>query len=216
MTVSTHVGRSRRCGVAIAALAVVASSVAACASGGGGPPVQGAEAAALLASYSGRWTLDEASSSPQIPNPLEGVKDEAPMDDITRNESRAMRRYRRLMQSSRMSVADRRATIEVLRRRPATLVLRSSESELSYTPSAGAGAALTLPMDGSEVETPEDESRVKSKVRWEGSLLVIEHQVVGGGRVRETLEVIGDRMIMNRTVSSQGGDQTQTLAYDRS
>lgn len=209
-------GSRRRRGVVFAVLAVVAWTVAGCASGGGGLPVQSAEAAALLASYSGRWTLDEASSSPQIPNPLEGVKDEEPMDNITRNESRAMRRYRRLLESSRMSVADRRATIEVLRRRPVTLVLRSSELGLSYTPSAGAGVALTLPMNGSEVETAEDESRVKSKARWEGSLLVIEHQVVGGGSVRETLEVIGDRMIMSRTLPSQGGDQTQTLAYDRS
>ena len=208
-------GGPRRRGMVFVALAVVAWAVAGCASGGG-PPVQGVEAAALLASYSGRWTLDEASSSPQIPNPLEGVKDEEPMDNITRNESRAMRRYRRLMESSRMSVADRRATIEVLRRRPATLVLRSSELGLSYTPSAGAGVALTLPMNGSEVETAEGESRVKSKARWDGSLLVIEHQVVGGGSVRETLEVIGDRMIMSRTLASQGGDQTQTLAYDRS
>ena len=216
MTVSTRGGRSRRRFAAFAAQAVLASSVAGCASGGGGPPVSGAEAATLFASYSGRWTLDEASSTPQISNHMEGVRDEAPVDDITRNESRAMRRYRRMMQSRRMSVADMRATVEVLRRRPATLVLRASEAELSYTPSAGAGAALALPMDGSEVETPEDESRVRSKLRWDGGLLVIEHQVVGGGRVRETLEVVGDRLIMNRVLSSQAGDQTLTLAYDRS
>ncbi len=195
-------------------LAGVVVTAAGCASGGGGPPaVAGADGSALMASISGRWTLDESSSTPQIPNHMEGVKDQARVDDITRNESRAMRRYRRMMQSRRMSVADMRATVEVLRRRPSTLVLRVGESELRYSPSTG--AALTLPMDGSQVEMPEDESRVKSKVGWEGPLLVVEHQIVGGGTVRETLEVIGDRMIMTRTLSSQGGDQVLTLAYDR-
>lgn len=205
---------ARRCRPAFVAMGLVgAAGLAGCASGGGGPGLPGADAAALLASISGRWSLDEASSTPQIPNHMEGVKDEAPVDDITRNESRAMRRYRRMMQSRRMSVADMRATIEVLRRRPSTLVLRVDEAELTYSPSGG--ASMSLPMDGSELETTEDESRVKSKVGWDGPLLVVEHQIVGGGSVRETLEVVGDRMIMTRTLSSQRGDQVLTLAYDR-
>ena len=203
--------RSRRTVVALGLAGV--AGIAGCASGGGGSAVPGVDVAALMASVSGRWMLDETSSTPQIPNHMEGVQEQTQVDDITRNESRAMRRYRRMMQSRRMSVADMRATIEVLRRRPATLVLRAGESGLTY--SSSGGATLTLPIDGSEVETTEDESTVKSKVAWNGPLLVVEHQVVGGGRVRETLEVVGDRMIMTRTLSSQGGDQVLTLAYDR-
>ena len=212
MTVSNSAARRTRRTLVALGLAGVAG-IAGCASGGGGSAVPGADVAALMASVSGRWTLDETSSTPQIPNHMEGVQEQTQVDDITRNESRAMRRYRRMMQSRRMSVADMRATIEVLRRRPSTLVLGAGESGLTYSPSGG--ATLTLPIDGSEVETTEDESTVKSKVGWNGPLLVVEHHVVGGGRVRETLEVVGDRMIMTRTLSSQGGDQVLTLAYDR-
>ena len=88
-----------------------------CAGGGGGPPVSGEAAASLFATYSGRWELDESSSTPQIPNQLEGVQDEVPVADIARNETREMRRYRRMYESRQMSVAHMRTTIEVLRRR---------------------------------------------------------------------------------------------------
>jgi len=182
-----------------------------CASGGS--PPSGADASALLAALTGRWTLDEANSTAQIPNQFEGVEDNAPMENITRNESRAMRRYRRLIESSRMSVSDMYATIEVLRRRPTTLVLRTTELELAYTPITG--EVLVLPWDGTEVEKRENDSRVRSEVGWEGSLVVIDHRVVGGGRVRETLEVVGDRLIMTRALSAEGGEQVLTLAYDR-
>ena len=121
-----------------------------CAGGGGGPPVSGEAATSLFANYSGRWVLDESSSTAQIPNQLEGVQDEAPIADISRNESREMRRYRRMYESRRMSVAHMRTTIEVLRRRPATLVLTVSETGLVYTPIPG--ETLTVPIDGTQIE----------------------------------------------------------------
>ncbi len=198
----------------LAFLGLAAFATTACASGGGGPMVMGEEAAALFAAFSGRWELDESSSSAQIPNQLEGVKDEAPVADIARNESREMRRYRRMVEGRRMSVSHMRATIEVLRRRPMTLMLRAEESELSYTPIPG--TTIVLPMDGTEVEVREGEHRIRSEVRWEGAILQIEHSVVSGGRVRETLEVIGDRMIMTRFVQASGPGEPLVLAYDRS
>lgn len=183
-----------------------------CASGGASSP-SGADASALLAALTGRWTLDEANSTPQIPNQFEGVEDDAPMENITRNESRAMRRYRRMIESRRMSVSDMYTTIEVLRRRPPALVLRATDLELAYTPSTG--EMLVLPWDGTEVERREDDGRVRVKAGWEGSLVVIDHRVVSGGRVRETLEVVGDRLIMTRALTAEGGEQSITLAYDR-
>jgi len=196
-------------------LAITALSAAAwgCASGGGGPPVAGAQAEALFSAYSGRWELDESSSTAQIPNQLEGVADEAPVADIARNESRAMRRYRRMVESRRMSVSDMRATIEVLRRRPETLLLRASAVELGYTPVPG--TTITVPMDGTEVEMREGEHRIRTKVSWEGPILSLDHHVVGGGRVREQLEVIGDRLIMTRTIVASGPSGPLVLAYDR-
>lgn len=184
-----------------------------CASGGGGPPVSGEGAASLFATYSGRWVLDVSSSTAQIPNQLEGVKDEVPVADIARNESREMRRYRRMYESRRMSVAHMRTTIEVLRRRPETLVLTLDETDLVYTPIPG--ETLTVPMDGNEVEVREGEHRIRTTIEWNGPLLSLEHQVVSGGRVRETLEVIGDRLIMTRTISTGGAGEPLVLAYDR-
>ncbi len=184
-----------------------------CASGGG-PAAEGADLTALFTAYTGRWVLDEASSSEQIPNQLEGVRDEAPVADIARNESREMRRYRRMVESRRMPVSKMRATIEVLRRRPGTLVLRGDPSEFAYTPALG--RTLVLPMDGTEVEQREGEERVRTKVTWEGTILTLEHQVAGGGKIRERLEVIGDRLIMTRSLAAQGSDQALILAYDRS
>ncbi len=198
----------------LAFLGLAAVATMACASGGGGPMVTGDEAAALFAAYSGRWELDESSSSAQIPNQLEGVKDEPQVADISRNESRQMRRYRRMVEGRRMSVSHMRATIEVLRRRPVTLVLRAEGGDLSYTPIPG--ATIVLPMDGTEVEVREGEHRIRSEVRWEGSILQIEYSVVSGGRVRETLEVIGDRMIMTRSIQAAGPGEPLVLAYDRS
>lgn len=186
-----------------------------CATGGGSPDAfAGADAGALLDAYAGRWTLDEASSTPQIPNHLEGVPDETPFEDISRNESRQMRRYRRLVQSRRMSVKEARATVEVLRRRPATLVLRVEGDTLTYVPVPG--TSLRVPLDGSEAESREGESRIRTKVGWTDGLLTLEHQVAGGGRVREMLEVVGDRLIMTRNMAAAASEQALTLAYDRS
>ena len=185
-----------------------------CAGGGGGPPVVGEAAASLFASYSGRWELDESSSTAQIPNDLEGVKDEVPVADIARNVSRYMRRIRRMYESRRMSIAHMRTTIEVLRRRPEALIMTANETELVYTPIPG--NTMTIPMDGTEIELREGEHRVRTNVDWDGSLLSLEHQVVSGGRVRETLEVIGDRLIMTRSISAGGGaSEPLVLAYDR-
>ena len=185
-----------------------------CAGGGGGPPVTGEAAASLFASYSGRWELDESSSTAQIPNELEGVKDEVPVADISRNESRYMRRIRRMYESRRMSISHMRTTIEVLRRRPETLILTIDETELVYTPIPG--NTVTVLMDGSEIELREGEHRVRTNVDWDGSLLSLEHQVVSGGRVKETLEVIGDRLIMTRSISTGGAaSEPLVLAYDR-
>ena len=196
-------------------LAIAAFSAGAwgCASGGGGPPVGGAQAEELFAAYTGRWELDESSSTAQIPNQLEGVADEAPVADIARNESRAMRRYRRMVESRRMSVSEMRATIEVLRRRPETLLLRASAIEVGYTPIPG--MTITLPMDGTDVEVREGEHRIRTTLSWEGPILSLDHQVVGGGRVREHLEVIGDRLIMTRTIVAGGPSEPLVLAYDR-
>lgn len=184
-----------------------------CAGGGGGPPVSGEAATSLFATYSGRWELDASSSTPQIPNQLEGVQDETPVADIARNETREMRRYRRMYESRRMSVAHMRTTIEVLRRRPETLVLTVDENQLVYTPIPG--ETLTVPMDGTDIEMREGEHRVRTNIEWNGSLLSLEHQVVQGGSVRETLEVIGDRMIMRRTISGATAGEPLVLAYDR-
>lgn len=202
-----------RCRALLAAsLGLVAT--AGCAGGGGGPPVTGEAAASLFASYSGRWELDAASSTAQIPNELEGVKDEVPVADIARNESRYMRRIRRMYESRRMSVSHMRTTIEVLRRRPETLILTANEAELVYTPIPG--NTMSIPMDGTEIELREGEHRVRTNVDWDGSLLSLEHQVVSGGRVKETLEVIGDRLIMTRSVTTGGGaSEPLVLAYDR-
>ncbi len=198
----------------LAFLGLAAVATMACASGGGGPTVTGEEAAALFAAYSGRWELDEASSSAQIPNQLEGVKDDIPVADVSRNESREMRRYRRMVEGRRMSVSHMRATIEVLRRRPETLLIRAEEGELSYTPIPG--TTIILPMDGTQVEVREGEHRIRSEVRWEGSVLQIEYAVVSGGRVRERIEVVGDRMIMTRLIVASGPGEPLVLAYDRS
>ena len=184
-----------------------------CAGGGGGPPVSGEAAASLFATYSGRWELDESSSTPQIPNQLEGVQEEAPVADIARNETREMRRYRRMYESRQMSVAHMRTTIEVLRRRPETLVLTVNATQLVYTPIPG--ETLTVPMDGTDLEIREGEHRVRTNIEWDGPLLALEHQVVSGGTVRESLEVVGDRMIMGRTISGAGVGEPLVLAYDR-
>ena len=61
----------------------------------------------------------------------------------------------------------------------------------------------------------EGEHRVRTSIEWDGPLLALEHQVVSGGTVRETLEVVGDRMIMRRTVSGTGAGEPLVLAYDR-
>ena len=198
----------------LAFLGLAAALTTACASGGGGPAVTGEEAAALFAAYSGQWELDETSSSAQIPNQLEGVKDEVPVADVARNESREMRRYRRMVEGRRMSVSHMRTTVEVLRRRPETLVIRAEEAELSYTPIPG--TTIILPMDGTQVEVREGEHRIRSEVRWDGAILQIDHAVVSGGRVRERLEVVGDRMIMTRVIVAAGPGEPLVLAYDRS
>lgn len=192
----------------------LAVCLSACASGGGGAAVTGADAAELFATFSGRWELDESSSSAQIPNQLEGMKDETPVADIARNESREMRRYRRMVESRRMSVSEMRATIEVLRRRPETLLLRADETELGYTPIPG--NSIVLPMDGTEVEVREGEFRIRTRLSWEGRVLQIDYNVVSGGRIREMIEVIGDRMIMTRSITASGRGEPLVLAYDRS
>lgn len=197
---------SRACAIALASL------LCGCASGSS-PALSGPQAEEVLAAYAGRWVLDEASSSAQIPNRFEGVPDSEPVEDITRNESREMRRYRRMLETRRMSVSEMRATVEVLRRRPETLLLRVDGAGLSYTPTPG--SRLIIPLNGEEVEAREGEERVRSKLSWDGLILSIEHVVVGGGRVRESVEVIGDRMIMTRSVVNAEADQALTLAYDR-
>lgn len=209
------VGNERVRPACLLAAVLLALAQTGCATGGGSPVESaGAGAAELIEAYAGRWTLDEASSTPQIPNHLEGVPDETPFEDISRNESRQMRRYRRLAQSRRMSVKEARATVEILRMRPSTLILRVEDDALAYVPIPG--TSLRAPLDGSETESREGEIRVRTKVGWTGGILTLEHQVVGGGKVRETLEVVGDRLIMTRNVAAAASEQALTLAYDRS
>ena len=80
-----------------------------------------------------------------------------------------------------------------------------SETGLVYTPIPG--ETLTVP-EG-------EQHRVRTNIEWNGPVLSLEYKVVSGGTVRETLEVVGDRMIMTRTVSGAGAGEPLVLAYDR-
>ena len=70
-------------------------------------------------------------------------------------------------------------------------------------------------MDGTEVEMREGEHRIRTKLSWEGPIMVLEHHVVSGGRVRERLEVVGDRLIMTRIIMASGPGEPLVLAYNR-
>ncbi len=192
---------------------LTAAALSGCASGGGAPRPTAQESGALIAAFSGVWTLDETSSSPQIDNPFEGMKEEMPTSDIARNESREMRRYRRMLEARRMTVSARRATVEVLRRRPKSLVIRTDGTslELRGTP----GRPLFLPLNGDEAEWAVEEEEVRSRLDWDHPFLIVQHQVVGGGRVRETLEAVGDRLIATREFLLGAESQPLVLAYNR-
>ena len=204
------IARSWRLSLPLSALFLTA----ACASSGG-PALTGPDADAVFASYSGTWILDESSSSAQIPNFLEGVEDNQPMDEVGASRPGGLReeRYLRRLRSRQADVGALRATMEVLRERPTTLTLQLDATTFSYRPNPG--KAMALPMDGSEIDRDEGEHPVDAHIGWQDQFPVVEYTVPRGGVVRELMEAVGDRLIIRRSMSGMGEDATLILAYDR-
>ena len=196
----------------IAAMGLTLAATA-CASGGG-PQMSAADSAQLIATYSGTWILDESSSSPQIPNALEGVEDNQQVEDLaSRPGGFREQRYWRRVAARQRDIGAMRETIEVLRERPETLTLQLDATTFTYRPTPG--DPMELPMDGSDIDRNEGEYPVDAKLEWEAQFPVIVYTVTRGSSVRELFEAVGDRLIVRRTLAGAGEEGTQVLAYDR-
>ena len=189
----------------LALVGVVAMAVA-CASGGGSARMTVAEAEALVADYAGRWVLDESGSSPQIAMPR-GFTGETTV--VVSSQDREQ--VRREMETEE---SIRKATFEVLRRRPSTLALRVEGDQLVYSPQPG--ESIALPMDGGSISQLGGERHIRTRVFWQVGRLGLEHAVGSEGQVREVLEIIDGRLEMTRTIRVQGETVPPlVLVYDR-
>ena len=126
-------------GVALAGMAVLS---AACATGANAPPVMGAEAEALFADLTGVWVLDESGSSPPMGQSSSQsigsgsftiVKGPGGTGRITGD-----------VPVARASPAIRKATFEVLRRRPKRLVLQVDSLQLVYMTALGRNIEVSM------------------------------------------------------------------------
>ncbi len=193
-------------------LALVAMAVAGvgCASGGGGQTVMTrAEIDALLAGYTGSWALDESGSSPPVSVPR----------PETRRETRVVRAdqlddLRRQAEEGQRLMAVRRATFELLRRRPEALALGVQGDEVVYATTPG--ESIALPLNGGWISQTGGEHRVRTRAFWDGPRLGVEHVVGSDGRVRVVMEVVEGRLEMTRTVRFAGERVApMVLVYDR-
>ena len=134
--------------------------------------MSGADNAQLFATYSGTWILDVSSSSPQIPNALEGVEDNQQVEDLaSRPGGLREQRYWRRLAARQRDIGALRETIEVLRERPETLTLQLDATTFAYRPTPG--TAMELPMDGTDIDRSEGEYPVDAKLEWDEQFPVI-------------------------------------------
>lgn len=197
-------------GVGRVLLVAVAAIGAACASGGGGQATMTrAEIDALLAGYAGNWVLDESASSPRVTIPR----------PETRREARVVRSdqlddLRREAEEGQRLMAIRRATFELLRRRPEGLVLGVQGDELVYIPTPG--ESITLPLNGGWISQTGGEHQVRTRAVWDGPRLGVEHTVGSDGRVSVVLEIVEGRLEMTRTIRFMGERVApMVLVYER-
>lgn len=159
--------------------------------------------------FGAQWVLDEPGSSPQIavPRPREQT--------ITVVVSSADRgRVPPEVQAAQEAEEARQAAFRVLRRRPKTLAIQVNGAELVYAPTPG--QSIAIPINGGSSTQYEERQLVRTRVRWDGVKLDLEHQVGSDGRVREVLELVDGRLRMTRTIRVAGETVPPlVLVYDR-
>lgn len=177
-------------------LAGVAGMTVGCASSGRASPVTGPAAEALFVALTGRWVLDERASSP----PMNIASTADPGDEsftIIKGPGGSGQIIGAPGAGSN-SLAGRENTLEVLARRPVTLVLRVDGGELVYTPTPG--QSVTVPMSGGSITQFEGEHRVLTRIVWDDDQLGLEHTVNPDDRIRVVMEVVDGRLRMTRTL----------------
>lgn len=180
----------------VLALAGTATLTVACASGGRAPPVTGPEAEALFAALSGQWVLDERESSSPMDVPS-APRVETGSFTIVRGPGGSGQVFGDVGDIE-ASLADRENTLEVLARRPVTLVLRVDGEQVVYTPTPG--TSVTVLMNGTPATQFEGGHRVQTRTIWDDGKLGLEHTVNPDDRVREILEIVDGRLKMTRTI----------------
>ena len=199
-------------GLALAGTAVL---TAACASSGRATPVTGPEAEALFAALTGTWVLDERESSPPMDMPTTAAPDTPGSFTIIKGPGGSGQ----IIYdggSGASSLAGRENTLQVLARRPITLVLGVDGEQLVYTPAPG--QSVTVPMDGGSATQLEGKHRVQTRVIWEDDKLGLEHTVNPDDRVRVVMEVVDGQLKMTRTVrvfGEAGSPLPIVLVYGR-
>lgn len=175
------------------ALAGIVVLTAGCASGGGTPTVVGAEAEAALAVLAGDWLLDEATSTPQIEMP-----------PVTASSAGA---------SPFQAAARQQAAFSVFMDRSGRLTLRVDGDKLTYIPAAG--EKMEVPTNGKAVTRHVNRQILRTRIFWEEGRLGLEHNV-DAWRVRETMDLVGGRLEVTRTIRITGRTwPAVVLRYDR-
>lgn len=224
------------------AAAGLAACLAMSACGGGGPGVQGPEAQALFARYSGAWVLD-----------VEATRDLA-VEDSGQVRQRGLGGRGGMGGGGRggggiggrgggigggiggrgggigggggmggggrggmggFDPAAMQATMQLMRSRPQRIELQLTDSVFAMT--LPGRPALILPMDGDKVDLPGGDLQVTAKVHWKDGMPRLERSVKDGGTVVDEFEVPPNgTLLVTRSLSGgPGGSRKIRFVYRR-
>ena len=183
------------CGaLALAGMVVLTAS---CASSGRAPPVTGPEAEALFTALTGTWVLDEHASSPPLLAPPDTEPTTSDSFVIIKGPGGSSQIIGDVG-SRASSLAGRENALEVLARRPNTLLLEADGERLVYAPTPG--QSVTIPMNGVPATQMEGKHRLQTRVVWDGGRLALEHTVNPDDRIRVVMEVVDGQLRITRTI----------------
>ena len=185
-------------------LAGMVALTGACASGGGraAPPLEGPEAEALFADLTGTWVLDEEASSPPMIATASDVDPVTPESFVIIKRSDGSGEIIGTGSGSGRSLAGRGKTLDVLARRPLTLVLTLDAERLVYAPTPG--QSVTVRMNGTPATQQEGGRWFQTRVVWDDSGLALEHTVNPDDRVHVVMEVVDGQLKITRSMQVFG------------
>lgn len=182
----------------------------ACASSGGAPAP---ERITALAVFAGDWEFDEAATAQAADLP--GTR---PQDHLSQRASdlgmEMMRERGAGADAVSGTPAGLRQTMLMVGVTPESLTFRPGGTDLSVT--FDTEDPISLPLDGSWVESSVPQGTVDARLRWRGDDFAIERRIPGGGTIRDACSILeSGHLLVTREIVWRRARPVGLIVYRR-